>query len=106
MADTMNAGVRIGQLTLRITRDSTETGHHVADGITKRLAQKDPAGMQHHHCALSVRAQVRGGGSEAEMSDAVAVAITKALGRGSWRRMRELTSKGERTYGLCPFIKT
>lgn len=107
MADTLNAGVRIGQLTLRIPEDSAENVHHVADSITKRLAQKFPAGMQRHHRALSVRVQLRGCGSEAEKTDVIAKAIIKALGRGiPGDGCKKLTSNGERTYGLCPFIKT
>ncbi len=45
------------------------------------LAQTAPTGMQHRLGALSVRVQVPAGATEAEMSDAVAEGIMRALRR-------------------------
>jgi hypothetical protein len=79
MAENAYAAVHIGQLNLRIPGNSADTAHRVADGIAQGLTQKVPTGMQRHLGALSVRVQVPATATEAEMSDAVAEAITRAL---------------------------
>ena len=79
MAEHANAAMHIGQLNLRIPGTSADTAHRVANGIAQGLAQKVPTGMQRHLGALSVRVQVPVGATEAEMSDAVAEAIMRAL---------------------------
>jgi hypothetical protein len=77
----MQSTIHIRQLNLRIPGDSAETGRRVANGIGQGLAQKVPTGMQRRLGALSVRVQVPAGATEAEMSDAVAEAIMRALRR-------------------------
>jgi hypothetical protein len=79
MAEHANTAIHIGQLNLRIPGNSADTAHRVANGIGQGLAQKIPTGMQRHLGALSVRVQVPTGATEAEMSDAAAEAIMKAL---------------------------
>jgi hypothetical protein len=79
MSENNNAAVQIGQLNLRIPGESAETAHRVGNGIGPRLAEKIPQGMQRHLGALSARVQVPAGATEAEMSDAVAEAIMRAL---------------------------
>jgi hypothetical protein len=79
MAEQRNAAVHIGQLSLRIPGDNAESGHRIADGIARDLAQGLPAGMQRRLGALSVRVQVPAGATEAEISGAVAEAIVRAL---------------------------
>jgi hypothetical protein len=81
VAENKNAAIHIGQLNLRIPGDSADTANRVADGIGRGLAQRVPAGMRRRLGALSVRVQVPAGATEAEMSDAVATAIVKALRR-------------------------
>ncbi|MGH8563235.1 MAG: hypothetical protein ACREXW_03790 [Gammaproteobacteria bacterium] len=91
MAEHVNATMQIGQLNLRILGDSAEAGHRVAHGVVHSLAQRIPADMQRRLGALSVRVQVPAGATEAEMSDAVAETIMKALRKGdTGRRMREI----------------
>lgn len=75
----MKSAIHIGQLNLRISGDSAEKGHHVAAGIARSLAHKVPVGMPGHFGALSVRVQVPTNATEAEMSDAIAEAIMRAL---------------------------
>ena len=75
----MKSAMHIGQLNLRIPGNSADTAHHIANGIAHGLAQKVPTGMQRHLGALSVRVQVPASATEAEMSDAVAEAIIRAL---------------------------
>lgn len=75
----MKSAIHIGQLNLRIPGNSADTAHRVADGIGQGLAQKVPTGIQRHLGALSVRVQVPAGTTEAEMSDAIAEAIMRAL---------------------------
>ena len=65
----------------------------MASGIAQDLAQTVPTDMQRHLGALSVRVQVPAGATKAEMSDAVAEAIMRAL-----RKCIE-----ERSNGLCTF---
>ena len=79
MAEHANAAIHIGQLNLRIPGHSADTAHRVANGIGQSLAQKVPTGMRRHLGALSVRVQVPAGATEAEISDAVAEAILRAL---------------------------
>jgi hypothetical protein len=79
MAEYANAAIHIGQLNLRIPGTSADTAHRVANGISQDLANKVPIGMQRRLGALSVRVQVPAGATEAEMSDAVAAAIMRAL---------------------------
>ena len=79
MAEHANTAIHIGQLNLRIPGNSADTAHRVANGIGQGLAQKVPTGMQRHLGALSVRVQVPASATEAEMSDAVAEAIMRAL---------------------------
>jgi hypothetical protein len=74
-----HAGIRIGQLNLRIPGNSAGTAHRVANGICQGLAQKVSTGMQRHLGTMSVRVQLPAGATEAEMSDAVAEAILRAL---------------------------
>lgn len=79
MADHTNAAIHIGQLNLRIPGNSAVSAHRVAYGIGQDLAQKVPTGMQRRLGALSIRVQVPAGATEAEMSDAIAEAIMRAL---------------------------
>jgi hypothetical protein len=79
MAEHTNTAIQIGQLNLRIPGHSADTAQRVANGIGQGLAQKVPIGMQRRLGALSVRVQVPAGASEAEISDAVAEAILRAL---------------------------
>jgi hypothetical protein len=79
MPENKNAAIHIGQLNLRIPGNSTEAAHRVANGIGEGLAQNTPTGMQRHLGALSLRVQVPASATEAEMSDAVAEAIARAL---------------------------
>ena len=79
MAEHANTAIHIGQLNLRIPGNSTEAAHRVVGGIGQGLAQKVPTRMQRRLGALSVRVQVPIGATEAEMSDAVAEAIMRAL---------------------------
>ena len=79
MAEPANAAIHIGQLHLRIPGTNADTAHRVTNGIGQGLAQKVPTGMQRRLGALSVRVQVPTGATEAEMSDAVAEAIMRAL---------------------------
>jgi len=79
MAEHRNSAIHIGQLNLRVPGKSAETAHRTANGIAQGLAQKVPPGMQRHLGALSVRVQVPAGASEAQMSDAVAEALIRAL---------------------------
>lgn len=75
----MKSAIHIGQLNLRIPGNSADTAHRVANGIGQGLAQKAPRGLQRHLGALSVRVPVPAGATEAEMSDAVAEAVMRAL---------------------------
>jgi hypothetical protein len=79
MAEPANTTIHIGQLHLRIPGTSADTAHRVANGIGQVLAQKIPPATQRQLGALSVRVQVPAGATEAEMSDAVAEAIMRAL---------------------------
>jgi hypothetical protein len=79
MAEHANTAIHIGQLHLRIPGTSADTAHRVANGIGQVLAQKVPTGMQRRLGALSVRVPVPAGATEAEISDAVAEAIMRAL---------------------------
>ena len=79
MAEPANAAIHIGQLHLRIPGTSADTAHRVANDIGQGLANKVPIGIQRRLGALSVRVQVPAGATEAEMSDAIAEAIMRAL---------------------------
>ena len=79
MNERRNPAVQIGQLNLRVPGTSAETAHRVASGIAESLVRKVPAGMRRQLGALSVRVQVPAVATEAEMSDAVAEAIMRAL---------------------------
>ena len=79
MAEPANTAIHIGQLNLRIPGTSADTAHRVANGIGQDLVNKVPIGMQRRLGALSVRVQVPAGATEAEMSNAVAEAIMRAL---------------------------
>jgi hypothetical protein len=79
MAEHTNAAIHIGQLHLRIPGNNADTAHRVANGIGQGLANKVPIGMQRRLGALSIRVQVPAGATEADMSDAVAEAILRAL---------------------------
>jgi len=79
MNERRNPAVQIGQLNLRVPGRSAETGHRVANGIAESLAGKVPAGMRRQFGALNVRVQLPAGATEADMSDAVAEAIMRAL---------------------------
>ena len=79
MAEHANTAIHIGQLNLRIPGNSADTAHRVANGIGQGLAQKVPIGMQRRLGALSVRVPVPAGATEAEISDAVAEAIMRAM---------------------------
>ena len=81
MPENNNAAIHIGQLHLRMPGTSAGTAHRVANGIGQSLARNVPTGMRRHLGALSVRVQVPAGATEAEMSDAVAEAIMRALRR-------------------------
>lgn len=79
MAEPANAAIHIGQFNLRIPGTHADTAHRVANGIGQGLAQKIPPGTQRQLGALSVRVQVPTGATEAEISDAVAEAMMRAL---------------------------
>jgi hypothetical protein len=79
MPENKNAAIQIGQLNMRIPGSNAEAGRRMADGIAQNLAQRVPAGMERHIGALNVRVQQPASGTEAEMSDAVAEAIVRAL---------------------------
>jgi hypothetical protein len=79
MAENNNTAIHIGQLNLRMPGHNADMAHRVANRIGQGLAQKVPTGMQRYLGALSVRVQVPAGATEAEMSEAVAAAIIKAL---------------------------
>ena len=79
MAENKNAAIHIGQLNLRMPGTGADMAHRVTNGIGESLARKIPTGMQRHVGALNVRVQVPAGVTEAEMSDAVAEAIMRAL---------------------------
>ena len=79
----MQSTIDIGQLNLRIPGDSAEAGHRVANGIAQSLVHKVPTGMQRYLGALSVRVQVSASATEAEVSNAIAEAIVRALRRGN-----------------------
>jgi hypothetical protein len=79
MPESKSAAIHIGQLNLCIPGNSDDTAHRVANDIGQGLAQKVPPGMRRHIGALSVRVRVAAGATEAEISDAVAEAITRAL---------------------------
>ena len=81
MAERRNPAIHVGQLNLRIPGTSPETGHRVANGIARDLAQKASSGRQRRLGALSVRVQVPAGATEAEMSGAVAEAIIRVLSK-------------------------
>ena len=82
MAERRNPAIHIGQLNLLIPGTSPETGHRVANGIARGLAQKASSGRQRRLGALTVRVQVPAGATtEAEMSGAVAEAIIRVLGK-------------------------
>ena len=78
----MDSGIHIGQLNLRIPGKSAEAGHSVANGVAESLARGIPADMHSRLGALNVRVQLAAGAGEAEMSDAIAEAIGKAIQRG------------------------
>jgi hypothetical protein len=90
MSEQRNTAVLIGQLNMRIPGDNADAGHRAASGIAQGLASKVPASMQRHLGALSVRAQMPTGASEAEMSDVIAEAIVRTLRRKTGRRTREV----------------
>jgi hypothetical protein len=79
MPENKNAGIHIGQLNLRLPGTSADAAHGVANRIGQGLGQEVPLGMQRQLGALSVRVQAPAGATEAEMSNAVVVAIIKAL---------------------------
>lgn len=79
MAEQRTTAIHIGQLKLRLPGHSADTAHQVANGIAQSLAQKIPTDMQRRLGALSVRVAVSAGATEAEISDAVAEAIIRAL---------------------------
>jgi hypothetical protein len=79
MAEHTRHAVHIGELNLRIPGNSVDAAHRVANGIAQGLTQKVPTSMRRHLGALSVRVPVPASATEAEMSDAVAEAITRAL---------------------------
>jgi hypothetical protein len=79
MPENKNAAIQIGQLNMRIPGASAESGRSLANGIAQNLARRVPAGMKRRIGALNVRVQLPASGSEAEMSNAVAEAIMRAL---------------------------
>ena len=79
MGEYGNGAVHIGQLSLRVPGGSAETAHCVANGIAQSLAHRVPTGMHRHLGALSVRVQVPATVPDAEMSNAIAEAIMRAL---------------------------
>jgi len=83
MAEGITPTIQIGQLNLRITGNSAEVGHRVVNGMTERLAQQLPSGLQGQFGALHLRVRLPTAASEADMSEAIAGAIINALQRGT-----------------------
>jgi hypothetical protein len=79
MAENNNAAIHIGQFNLRMPGTNADTALRVANGVGQGLAQKVQPGMQRQLGALSVRIPVPVGATEAEVIDAVARAIMRAL---------------------------
>ena len=79
MPENKNAAIQIGQLNMRIPGVNAKAGRSLADGVAQNLARRVPAGMKRHIGALNVRVQLPVNGTEAEMSNAVAEAIMRAL---------------------------
>jgi hypothetical protein len=83
MADTRSAPMQIGQMNLRIPGTSADVGHRIPEGVGNRLADKLPPGLERRLGAVSVRVQIRSGATEAEMCEAIADSIVKALSRAN-----------------------
>jgi hypothetical protein len=81
MPENKNAAIQIGQLNMRIPGANAEAGRRLADSIAQKLGQRIPIGGQRHIGALNIRVQAPANGTDAEMSDAVAEAIIRALQR-------------------------
>jgi hypothetical protein len=79
MPENKNAAIQIGQLNMRIPGANAEAGRSLADGVAQNLARRVPAGMERHIGALNIRIQAPANGTEAEMGEAVAGAIIRAL---------------------------
>ncbi|HEX5732113.1 MAG TPA: hypothetical protein VF131_04680 [Blastocatellia bacterium] len=77
-----NTRIHIGQVSLRIPGNGAEPANRVANGIARSLAQKVPTDMHRGIGALNLRVQAPAGATEADLSDAVAGAIVKALRKG------------------------
>jgi len=79
MPENKNAAIQIGQLNMRIPGANAEAGRSLADGVAQTLGQRIPDGRQRHIAALNVQVQQPVNGTEAEMIDAIAEAIMRAL---------------------------
>jgi hypothetical protein len=83
MADPRTAPVQIGQMNLRIPGSSADVGHRIPEDVGKRLGDKLPPGLERRLGAVSVRVKIQSGATEAEMSEAIADSIVKALSRAN-----------------------
>lgn len=79
MPENKNAAIQIGQLNMRIPGANAEAGRRMTDSVAHNLARRVPAGMKRQIGALNLRVQLPDSGTEAEMSNAVAEAIIRAL---------------------------
>jgi hypothetical protein len=75
----MESTLHIGQLSVRVAGESFKTGQRLAESIAEKLAWRLPAGLRRRLGALDLRVHLPDGATEAEMSDAIAEAILRAL---------------------------
>lgn len=73
------ANIQIGQLNLRIPGQNAEIGHRVAEGVSQKLAQQIPMGLQRQIGVMNLRISLPVNASEEAISDAIALAISNAL---------------------------
>jgi hypothetical protein len=79
MPDHQDAPVQIGQLNLKIPGSNAETAHRVANAIGQDLDRMMRPGVQGRYGSLSLRVRTPLNAGDAEMSLAIAEAITRAL---------------------------
>ncbi len=82
MVEGRRPAIQIGQLNLGIPGNGAEAGHRVANGIAEHLVRQVPSGLQGEFGALNLRVKLPPGASEAQMSEAIALAISNALQKG------------------------
>jgi hypothetical protein len=79
MPENKNSAIQIGQLNMRIPGANAEAGRGLADAVARNLAQRISVGGRRHIGALNVRVQLPANRAYADISDAVAEAIIRAL---------------------------